>query len=103
VTAADAGLPLVVHHDEAGEFYIEQDGGRVARMTYTRTDPRAITIDHTEVGDVLRGKGAGKLLVTAAVEWARAEGITITPVCRFARATFDKDPSLADVLAPRAT
>ena len=94
---------MIVSHDGAGEFFIEQDGVRVARMTYTHTGPRAITIDHTEVGDVLRGKGAGKVLVAAAVAWARAEGIAITPVCPFARAAFDKDPSLGDVLAARAT
>jgi predicted GNAT family acetyltransferase len=87
-------------HGDRGSFYIEKDGARAGLMTYTHTGDHHITIDHTEVGDALRGTGAGKKMVQAAVAWARAEHLTITPRCPFARATFEKDPSLQDVLAP---
>jgi uncharacterized protein len=82
-----------------GSFFIEKDGAHVGEMTYTRTGEHHITIDHTEVGDALRGTGAGKKMVHAAVAWARANDLTITPRCPFARAMFEKDPSLQDVLA----
>lgn len=54
-----------------GSFYIEEAGERLAEMTFSLAGDHRIIIDHTEVSDALRGKGAGKQLVRAAVEWAR--------------------------------
>jgi predicted GNAT family acetyltransferase len=50
------------------------------------------------VDDVLRGKSAGKQLVAKAVEFARARGIKIVPLCPFAKSVFDKVPEYRDVL-----
>ena len=80
-----------------GAFVIERDGKRLAEMTYTSAGSKII-IDHTDVSDALRGTGAGKRLVMAAVEWARAEKRTILPLCPFAKSVFDKTPELRDVL-----
>jgi predicted GNAT family acetyltransferase len=55
-----------------GAFVWIEDGKRLAQMTYTVAGSRVI-IDHTEMDEALRGTGAGKKLVHAAVEWARAE------------------------------
>lgn len=95
---------LVVQHDEEGHkgsFSISVDGAVAARMTYSRAGDATVIIDHTEVSDVLRGRGAGKLLVEGAVAWARAEGLVIVPLCPFARSVFDKDASLRAVLTAR--
>jgi predicted GNAT family acetyltransferase len=67
-------------------------------MTYTVAGTRVI-IDHTEMDDALRGTGAGKKLVQAAVEWARAENARLLPLCPFARSVFEKMPEYSDVLA----
>ncbi|HEX6692459.1 MAG TPA: GNAT family N-acetyltransferase [Burkholderiales bacterium] len=80
-----------------GAFVIERDGKRLAEMTYTSAGSKII-IDHTDVSDALRGTGAGKRLVMAAVEWARTEKRTILPLCPFAKSVFDKTPELRDVL-----
>jgi predicted GNAT family acetyltransferase len=80
-----------------GAFVIDRDGARLATMTYTTAGDDLIIIDHTDVSDVLRGTGAGKALVTAAVEWARGEKKHIMPLCPFAKAIFDKTPDFADV------
>jgi predicted GNAT family acetyltransferase len=50
------------------------------------------------VDDALRGTGAGKKLVAAAVDWARDENQRLMPLCPFARSVFDKTPEFADVL-----
>lgn len=77
---------------------MQRDGKRLAEMTYTVAGSRVI-IDHTTVDDALRGTGAGKKLVEAAVQWARAENVKIIPLCPFAKSVFDKTPAYADVLA----
>jgi hypothetical protein len=81
-----------------GMFYIEQEGKLVAEMTYVWAGKDKIIIDHTEVDDVLRGKSAGKQMVTKAVDFARAKGIKILPLCPFAKSVFDKVKEFNDVL-----
>jgi len=91
----------VIRHERAGHkgaFVWEQEGKRLAEMTYSVAGSRVI-IDHTHVDDVLRGKGAGAQLVRAAVEWARAENVKLLPLCPFAKSVFDKTPEYADVRA----
>ena len=82
-----------------GAFVWIEDGKRLAELTYTVAGTRVI-IDHTSVDDALRGKGAGRVLVEAAVQWARADNVRLMPLCPFARSVFDKTPEYADVLAP---
>jgi predicted GNAT family acetyltransferase len=77
-------------HGHRSSFFLEKDGARVAEMTM---------IDHTEVSDTLRGQGAGRQLLDAAVAWARETNAKFIPVCPFAKAQFDKDPSIRDVLS----
>jgi predicted GNAT family acetyltransferase len=81
-----------------GAFVWTQGGERLAEMTYTAAGTRVI-IDHTRVDEALRGTGAGKRLVHAAVEWARAENVRLLPLCPFAESVFDKTPEYSDVLA----
>lgn len=90
----------VKHHEaeSKGSFYIEENGQKVAEMTYSKAGTDRIIIDHTEVSDDLRGQGAGQQLVEAAVAYAREKGISIIPLCPFARSVFDKNPSLRGVL-----
>lgn len=91
----------MIGHEERGHrgaFFLVRDGQRLAQMTYTVAGTRII-IDHTEVDDALRGTGAGKKLVEAAVAWARQENRRLLPLCPFARSVFAKDAALRDVLA----
>jgi predicted GNAT family acetyltransferase len=96
-----AAMDITVTHepgDTKGQFVIDRDGARLARMTYSVAD-RRIIINHTEVDAQLRGTGAGAKLVRAAVDWARAEGRQILPLCPYAKSVFEKTPEYADVLA----
>jgi len=81
-----------------GAFFIERGGKRLAEMTYSAAGKSMIIIDHTDVSDELRGTGASARLVEAAVQWARAEGKKIVPLCPFAKSVFDKTPIYRDVL-----
>jgi predicted GNAT family acetyltransferase len=86
-------------HGHRSSFFLEKDGARVAEMTMSRVNPTLVMIDHTEVSDTLRGQGAGRQLLDAAVAWARSTNAKFIPVCPFAKAQFDKDPSIRDVLS----
>jgi uncharacterized protein len=85
-------------HGTGGELFIERDGLRAARLIYRREGSNKVVLVHTEVGEAMRGQGAGLRLVKEAVRWARAEQLEIVPRCPFARAIFEKRPELRDVL-----
>jgi hypothetical protein len=84
--------------DSKGSFYIEENCKKQAEMTYVWAGKDRIIIDHTEVDPLLKGMGAGKSMVQAAVEFARKNSIKIIPLCPFAKSVFDKSPELKDVL-----
>ena len=92
-----------IHREQDGRrgaFFIVSDGKRVAEQTFTlRQGGKAMSIDHTEVDASLRGQGIARQLTLAAVDWARRQKLKILPICPFAKAVFDRDPSLHDVLA----
>lgn len=94
-------MDIQIQHEESGNkgaFFIELDGKRVGEMTYVKAGEDRIIIDHTGVGEELKGQGAGKKLVMAAVEMARKNGIKILPLCPFAKSVFEKTPEIHDVL-----
>ncbi|MCF3638363.1 GNAT family N-acetyltransferase [Rhizobium sp. TRM95111] len=72
--------------------------GYEAEMTYSRTSPRLIIIDHTGVPDALRGRGVGQALAAHAIEAARKGGWKIMPLCPFFRAQAMRHKDWADVV-----
>lgn len=90
----------ILHDDNGkkGVFYMEAEGERLAEMTYTWAGETLFIIDHTEVSEKLKGQGAGKKLVEAAVVFARKLRVKILPLCPFAKSVFDKTPEYEDVL-----
>jgi|GEM_PF-2669100 len=68
-----------IENDSKGAFLIEEGSERLGEMTYSKAGDNLIIIDHTEVSDRLRGQGAGKKLVLAAVEYARNWPLLNTP------------------------
>lgn len=94
-----------ITHEEYGSrgaFFIEQSGRRIAELTYGRTSAGVVNIDHTEVDHSLRGQGVARLLLDAAVRWARETHTQFSATCSYAAAQFARDASLADVVAPDA-
>ena len=95
-----------VTHEEYGSrgaFFIEQHGRRIAELTYGRTSAGVANIDHTEVDVSLRGQGVARLLLDAAVRWARETHAQLSATCSYAAAQFARDSSLSDVLATDAS
>lgn len=83
---------------ESNGRYVLLLDGHEAVMTYSRLGAASIIIDHTEVPEALKARGAGRALVQRGVEDARAEGRKIVPLCPFAKAQIARHPDWQDVL-----
>jgi len=81
-----------------GAFIAEENGTKAGEMTYSKAGAEKIIIDHTEVNPEFKGRGVGKEMVLAAVDYARKNNIKILPLCPFAKATFDRNKDIQDVL-----
>ena len=68
--------------------------GQLAELPYRRNGKRLVLI-HTEVPVELEGRGLGGALVTAAVDRAAREGMTVVPLCPFARGWLEHHPDVA--------
>lgn len=84
--------------DSKGYFKAEEAGKEAGRITYVWSGTDRIIMDHTEVNDEFRGRSVGKLIVAAAVDFARNSTIKIVPLCPFVKSVFDKTPAYQDLL-----
>ncbi|NHM08278.1 N-acetyltransferase [Flavobacterium sp. CYK-4] len=81
-----------------GHFFVKADGKQEAMMTFVFAGEDKFIIDHTEVNPGNNGKGYGKKMVLAAVDYARENHFKILPLCPFAKSVFDRTPEIRDVL-----
>src|SRR5512138_2381445 len=80
----------VINHPTAGRFEIG-DGGSLGYLTYVLHD-RLLRLVHTEVPPAARGKGHGDRLARAALEYARREGLRVSPLCPFVAKYIERHP-----------
>lgn len=60
--------------EKHGNFEAFIDGNHAGLMTYTWAGEERFIIDHTEVEEAYNGKGVGKEMLLAAVDFARKTG-----------------------------
>jgi len=85
--------PPVTDNQAGSRFELRADG-RLAELLYRRNGNRLVLI-HTEVPEQLEGRGLGGTLVAAAVDRAAREGMTVVPLCPFARSWLRRHPGVA--------
>jgi uncharacterized protein len=83
----------VTDNQAASRFEITADG-QLAELLYRRNGNRLVLI-HTEVPAQLEGRGIGGALVAAAVDRAARDGMTLVPLCPFARSWLERHPDVA--------
>ena len=91
-------MKITEENSPSGGRYIAELEGVEAEMTYSRTSPQLIIIDHTGVPDSLRGKGVGQALALHAIEAARSGGWKIIPLCPFFKAQAQRHQEWRDVV-----
>ena len=81
-----------------GGFLVrDEDGKRVAEMTYVTAGDSAFIIDHTEVDPSLRGQGVAEKLLAAAADYARENKLKIHATCPFALRKLQEGDEFKDV------
>jgi predicted GNAT family acetyltransferase len=84
--------PCVTDNADASRFELTT-GGELAELVYRRRADRLVLL-HTEVPEALGGQGLGGQLVRAAVRRAVDEGLTVVPLCSFARSWLERHPDV---------
>lgn len=80
----------VIDNPDASRLELHLDG-RLAELVYRRRADRLILV-HTEVPVELEGHGIGGRLVSAAIDRAIRDGLTVVPLCPFARGWLERHP-----------
>jgi predicted GNAT family acetyltransferase len=83
----------VIDNTDASRFELRTDGW-LAELVYRIRGNRLVLV-HTEVPFELEGRGIGGRLVTAAVDRAAREGLTLVPLCPFARGWLERHTEAA--------
>ena len=86
-----------IHNLEAERFEISQEGF-LAVLDY-ELHPGRIVFTHTEVPAELEGRGLGGRLAKAGLEYARSQGLKVTPQCWFVAGYIERHPEYQDLLA----
>ena len=84
--------------DNYGRYDLTNGGQRLGEMTYLRTAPDRILVNHTFVDPSQRGQGLARKLVDRVVADARETSSKISPSCIYVRRVFENNPEdFADV------
>jgi uncharacterized protein len=86
---------LKVTDNQAAARFEAAVGGQLAVLTYRLRDGRLVLI-HTETPAALDGRGIGSALVRAAIDRAQQDGLTLVPLCPFAREWLERHPEEAN-------
>jgi uncharacterized protein len=83
----------ITDNPAASRFELTADG-KLAELQYRLRGNRLVLI-HTGVPSELGGRGIGGALVADALKRAERDGLTIVPLCPFARAWLERHPDAA--------
>jgi uncharacterized protein len=86
----------VIDNQDALQFEATAEG-EGAVLTY-RLRAGRLVLTHTQVPASLEGRGIGGKLVLAALNRARQDGLTVVPLCPFARSWLERHPDAAGVV-----
>jgi hypothetical protein len=92
-------IPQVINDPAAAQFEIRTEQG-IAKLLYKHRGPD-LDLIHTEVPPPLEGHGYAAALATAALGFARREGMKVIPTCPYVKAFLQRHPEYEDLVAHR--
>lgn len=87
-----------VTHNAASQRFEANVDGLLCRADY-RMHGNTMMLVHTEVPPQLEGRGIASVLVRAAFDHAKANGMDVLPVCSYVRTWVQRHPEFNALLA----
>lgn len=81
----------ITHNTKESCFEAFLDGKQIGLADYRRNGQN-LTFTHTEVDPACQGQGVADTLIHVALEYARAEQFTVTPICWFVERYIQRHP-----------
>jgi len=92
-------MTLDIRHNPLEHRFEATDGDAAAGFVeYIQTDAGLIVITHTEVDRSYEGKGVGSQLAQYALDYARAERLSVLPICPFVAGYIQRHSEYQDLL-----
>lgn len=89
---------MVTDNPELNRYEIRLNGELAGCVEYELSHD-VITFEHTQIDPAFSGRGAGSMLVRAALDDVRATGQRkVRPVCPFAKRWIEHHPAYLDLL-----
>jgi uncharacterized protein len=85
----------VAHNEDAHRFEVVLNDELAQLDYYRRNDTMVIT--HTGVPRAWEGRGIAASLTRAALEYARANGLSVTPLCSYVATYIARHPEYRDL------
>ena len=92
---------VVVRHNVAEMRFEATVEGSLAVVEYAR-EKNSLVLTHTFVPVHLRGRGIAEQLVRAALDYARAQKLTIIPACSYVAQFVARHPEHGDLVGRSA-
>lgn len=77
----------IEHYEAENLFRAIEDGEEVGRIEY-EVDGQTMTITHTYA--YIEGRGIGRMLADAAINYGRSQGMEIIPQCSYVKILMER-------------
>ncbi len=84
--------------DPNGPRFVTVVGGHECQLQFTLQGAVA-SFNSVQVPDAVGGRGIAGHLTRHALDWARAEGHSVRPVCPYVQRWIQRHPDYADIVA----
>lgn len=88
----------VVDVPERSRYEVTADGEVVGFSAYHQIDKGVYALPHVEVDAAFEGRGVASRLMRESLDDLRERGLRVVPICPFARAYIERNPSYADLV-----
>ena len=94
-----AGMDVTVRDDGQGRYEAVTGSGEVVGFAAYQRQGGALVFPHTVVDPQHQDQGVGTALATAALDDARAKGLSVVPACEFFAVFLDQHEEYQDLVA----
>ncbi len=100
MTQIDLDTLEILHNEAEKRFEVWIDG-YLSKLDYIK-DGRNFVITHVGVYPELRGQGVAGKITQAGLEYAKANGLRVIPMCSYAAAYIRRNPQYAGLMKQHA-